>query len=140
MLALGVLCTGIAYILYFRLLIRLGPARAVTVTYLVPLGQYRGAEPARWIEERWALEHPHMPAFADVLATGQVPNSGVDIDLPIIVGGVEFGTIELGLSTLAVEQEIARALYWNLFIAVIGMSLVVLIVGPATLLPALAPR
>ena len=36
-LALGVLCTGIAYILYFRLLIRLGPARAVTVTYLVPL-------------------------------------------------------------------------------------------------------
>lgn len=35
--ALGVLCTGIAYILYFRLLIRLGPARAVTVTYLVPL-------------------------------------------------------------------------------------------------------
>jgi drug/metabolite transporter (DMT)-like permease len=36
-LALGVLCTGIAYILYFRLLLRLGPARAVTVTYLVPL-------------------------------------------------------------------------------------------------------
>ncbi len=36
-LALGILCTGIAYILYFRLLIRLGPARAVTVTYLVPL-------------------------------------------------------------------------------------------------------
>ena len=36
-LTLGVLCTGIAYILYFRLLIRLGPARAVTVTYLVPV-------------------------------------------------------------------------------------------------------
>lgn len=36
-LALGIPCTGIAYILFFRLLARLGPARAVTVTYLVPL-------------------------------------------------------------------------------------------------------
>ncbi len=36
-LALGIFCTGIAYILYFRLLTRLGPARAVTVTYIVPL-------------------------------------------------------------------------------------------------------
>jgi len=34
---LGVVCTGIAYILYFRLLERLGPARAVTVTFLVPV-------------------------------------------------------------------------------------------------------
>jgi drug/metabolite transporter (DMT)-like permease len=32
-----VVCTGIAYILYFRLLERLGPARAVTVTFLVPV-------------------------------------------------------------------------------------------------------
>jgi drug/metabolite transporter (DMT)-like permease len=37
MLALGIPCTGIAYILYFRLLSRLGPSRAVTVTYIVPL-------------------------------------------------------------------------------------------------------
>jgi drug/metabolite transporter (DMT)-like permease len=36
-LALGIPCTGVAYILYFRLLSRLGPSRAVTVTYLVPL-------------------------------------------------------------------------------------------------------
>jgi drug/metabolite transporter (DMT)-like permease len=36
-LALGVPCTGLAYILFFRLLNRLGPAKAVTVTYLVPL-------------------------------------------------------------------------------------------------------
>ena len=36
-LALGLPCTGIAYILFFRLLTRLGPAKAVTVTYLVPL-------------------------------------------------------------------------------------------------------
>jgi drug/metabolite transporter (DMT)-like permease len=34
---LGVLCTGIAYFIYFRLIHRVGAARAVTVTYLVPL-------------------------------------------------------------------------------------------------------
>ena len=37
LLALGVVCTGIAYILYFRLIEQLGPARAVTVTFLVPV-------------------------------------------------------------------------------------------------------
>ena len=37
LLALGVLCTGVAYILYFRLIEHLGPARAVTVTFLVPV-------------------------------------------------------------------------------------------------------
>jgi drug/metabolite transporter (DMT)-like permease len=35
--ALGLACTGLAYILYFRLIARLGPARAVTVTFLVPM-------------------------------------------------------------------------------------------------------
>jgi len=35
-LALGVLCTGLAYILYFRLIARIGPAGAMTVTYLIP--------------------------------------------------------------------------------------------------------
>lgn len=36
-ITLGVLCTGIAYAFYFRLLQRIGPTRASTVTYLVPL-------------------------------------------------------------------------------------------------------
>jgi drug/metabolite transporter (DMT)-like permease len=36
-LALAVFCTGIAYILYFRLLARVGAAGAVAVTYLIPL-------------------------------------------------------------------------------------------------------
>jgi drug/metabolite transporter (DMT)-like permease len=36
-IALGVLCTGLAYGFYFRLLKRIGAPRAVTVTYLVPL-------------------------------------------------------------------------------------------------------
>lgn len=35
--ALGVLCTGIAYVLYYRLIYRIGAPRASTVTYLVPL-------------------------------------------------------------------------------------------------------
>ncbi len=37
LLALGILCSGVAYILYFRLIERAGPARALTVTYLVPV-------------------------------------------------------------------------------------------------------
>jgi drug/metabolite transporter (DMT)-like permease len=34
---LAVLCTGIAYLLYFRLIAHIGAARAVTVTYLIPV-------------------------------------------------------------------------------------------------------
>lgn len=37
LLAVGVLCTGVAYILYFRLIETAGPARALTVTFLVPV-------------------------------------------------------------------------------------------------------
>jgi drug/metabolite transporter (DMT)-like permease len=33
---MGVACTGIAYILYFRLIANVGPARAIAVTFLVP--------------------------------------------------------------------------------------------------------
>lgn len=36
-ITLGVLCTGIAYALLFRLLDTIGPSRTATVTYLVPL-------------------------------------------------------------------------------------------------------
>lgn len=34
---LGVLCTGIAFVLYYRLIHRIGAPRASTVTYLIPL-------------------------------------------------------------------------------------------------------
>jgi drug/metabolite transporter (DMT)-like permease len=33
----GVLCTGVAYVLYFRLIEQAGPARALAVTFLVPV-------------------------------------------------------------------------------------------------------
>jgi len=35
--ALGLLCTAVAYILYFRLLADVGPLRALTVTFIVPV-------------------------------------------------------------------------------------------------------
>lgn len=35
-LALGVLCSGIAYLLYFRLVADIGPAPALSVTFLIP--------------------------------------------------------------------------------------------------------
>jgi drug/metabolite transporter (DMT)-like permease len=34
---LGVLCTGLAFVLYYRLIVRIGGARAAMVTYLIPL-------------------------------------------------------------------------------------------------------
>jgi len=37
LIVLGVACTGIAYILYFRLVNRAGPAKALTVTFLIPV-------------------------------------------------------------------------------------------------------
>jgi len=36
LIALGVICTGIAYALYFRLLARIGPTKSMAVTFLVP--------------------------------------------------------------------------------------------------------
>jgi len=37
LLAVGIVCTGIAYVLYFRLIEEAGPTRAMAVTYLVPV-------------------------------------------------------------------------------------------------------
>lgn len=37
LVVLGVLCTGVAYLLYFRLLGSTSPSRALAVTYLIPL-------------------------------------------------------------------------------------------------------
>ncbi len=35
--ALSLLCTGIAYVLYFRLIAHVGPANAISVTFLIPV-------------------------------------------------------------------------------------------------------
>lgn len=53
---LGVVCSGVAYVLYFRLIERIGPARAATVTYLIPLFGVAWA---------WAvLAEPLVPSMA----------------------------------------------------------------------------
>jgi drug/metabolite transporter (DMT)-like permease len=36
-LALAFLCTAVAYLLYFRLVVDVGPLKALTVTFLVPI-------------------------------------------------------------------------------------------------------
>ena len=36
-IALGVICTGVAYVLYFRLIETAGPARALAVTFVIPV-------------------------------------------------------------------------------------------------------
>ena len=35
-IVMGIASTGIAYVLYFRLIVNVGPAKAITVTYLIP--------------------------------------------------------------------------------------------------------
>ena len=52
-LALGVVCSGIAYLLYFRLIADVGAASALTVTFLVPVfgvlwGHLALDEPLGW--------------------------------------------------------------------------------------------
>ncbi|MGB7397052.1 MAG: DMT family transporter [Candidatus Macondimonas sp.] len=52
-LALGILCTGLAFLLYFRLMVDIGPMRTLTVTFLIPVfGVLWGAvllgEPVGW--------------------------------------------------------------------------------------------
>jgi drug/metabolite transporter (DMT)-like permease len=35
--AAGVMCTGVAYVLFFRIIANAGPARALSATFLVPV-------------------------------------------------------------------------------------------------------
>jgi drug/metabolite transporter (DMT)-like permease len=36
-LGLGIACTGVAYLLFFRLIASIGPARTITVTFVIPV-------------------------------------------------------------------------------------------------------
>ncbi|HZH42923.1 MAG TPA: DMT family transporter [Lysobacter sp.] len=66
---LGVVCTGLAYAMYYRLIKRIGAGRAVTVTYLVPLFAVAWA---------WGLlgESPTVPmAISGLLILGSVAMS-----------------------------------------------------------------
>ena len=70
--AIGVVCTGIAYVLYFRLIRRVGPARAVTVTYLVPLFAVAWA----WLVLGEPLTWPMAAAGGLILAGVALAQSG----------------------------------------------------------------
>lgn len=73
-LMLGVLCTGVAYLLYFRLIADVGGASALTVTFLIPLfGILWGVifldEPLGW----------HMLAGAALVLTGTAWVTGFSV-------------------------------------------------------------
>ena len=53
--ALGILCTAIAYVVYFRLIEQIGAAPTLTVTYLIPLfGVLWGV---MFLDERIGVHH-----------------------------------------------------------------------------------
>jgi drug/metabolite transporter (DMT)-like permease len=65
--ALAVMCTGLAYALFYRLIDRIGPSRAMTVTFLIPpFGMLWGA---LWLDE--PITWP-MLACACVIVLGTV--------------------------------------------------------------------
>ncbi len=77
LIALGILCTGVAYALYFRILRAAGVERAVTVTFLVPLFALIWAavflhEPITWA----AVAGCALVLFAVALIFERVPGFG----------------------------------------------------------------
>ena len=75
-LALGVVCSGVAYLLYFRLVADLGAASALTVTFLVPVfgvlwGHAILGEPVGWNTALGAL----VVIFGTALVTGFSPRA-----------------------------------------------------------------
>ena len=70
--ALSLLCTGVALVLYFRLIANVGPARAITVTFLIP--PFGIAWGVLFLGESVTLE---MLAGAAVVVTGTALATGV---------------------------------------------------------------
>ena len=73
LIALGVACTGFAYILFFRLIANAGPQRALTVTFLVPV--FAMAYGALFLHEAvtgWMLACAAVIVCGVALSTGLV--------------------------------------------------------------------
>ncbi|HMN94834.1 MAG TPA: DMT family transporter [Hydrogenophaga sp.] len=77
MLAVALLCTSLAYVLFFRIIARAGPARALTVTFLVPV--FAMAYGAWFLNERitlWMLGCGAVILTGTALSTGLLVLSG----------------------------------------------------------------
>ncbi len=76
-LVLAVLCTAVAYLLYFRLIAHVGASRAITVTYLIPV--FAVLWGALWLREEITLS---MAAGCAVILAGTALASGL-VALPL---------------------------------------------------------
>lgn len=73
LLVLGVACTGIAYILFFRLIASAGPQRTLTVTFLIPVfAVFYGAVFLREVITPWMVLCAMVIVCGTALATGLV--------------------------------------------------------------------
>ena len=70
--AIAVLCTGIAYILYFRLIASAGPSRALAVTFITPV--FAVLYGALFLGERIT---PWMMGCALVIVCGTLLSTGL---------------------------------------------------------------
>ncbi len=69
----GLLCTALAYVLYFRLMARTGPARAMTVTYLIPV--FANVFGVIFLDEmvtHWMMECALVIVLGTALASGLI--------------------------------------------------------------------
>lgn len=82
-IAIAVLCTGIAYILYFRLIAHAGPSRALAVTFLTPVfAMFYGA---LFLDERitmWTVGCALVIVTGTLLSTGLVRTRGPAVEAP----------------------------------------------------------
>lgn len=72
MLISGSLCTAVAYVLYFRLMTRTGPAHAMTVTYLIPV--FANLIGIVWLDEVFT---PWMMVVGAIILLGTALASGL---------------------------------------------------------------
>ena len=73
LVVLGIACTGIAYILYFRLIEKAGPQRTLTVTFLIPVfAVFYGAVFLAEVVTPWMLLCAVVIVCGTALATGLI--------------------------------------------------------------------
>ena len=73
LLILGLFCTALAYVMYFRLMTRNGPATAMTVAYLIPV--FANCIGVVWLDEivtPWMLGCAVLIVFGTALASGLI--------------------------------------------------------------------